>query len=68
MSSDNTDRIIRDLEDFLNKWEAPDACTFESMELFEHPDPRDIDSEWEPSKWQQSQDEESGQKSSEADL
>lgn len=64
MSSDNVDRIMRDLEDLLERWEPADACTFESLEIFEHPDDRDIDSDWEPSKWQQSQDE----KSSEADL
>lgn len=51
MSSDNLHRIFRDIEDLLEFLELPDACKFESMELFEIPEERDIDSEWEPSKW-----------------
>ncbi len=51
MSSDNLHRIFRDIEDLLEFLELPDSCKFESMELFEIPEERDIDSEWEPSKW-----------------
>lgn len=50
--SKTTNRIFRNIEDMLEKLEPDDACKFESMELFEEPDSRDIDSDWESSRWE----------------